>query len=321
MSTVNVLFELGTEELPATAVTRFPQQLIQQLGSLLEQKFLGHLEIKVYITPRRIAVYIPELLAQQPELSLERQGPQQKVAFNDKDEPTPAGLGFARSCNIEPSQLKNYLENGRLVYRYNQPGKSTEELLPEILTTVVNSLQLGKTMRWGSGKQSFVRPIRWAMLWFDDHALEGEIFGLRLQNFTYGHRFLAPAAISLTHANNYLEQLIQQGKVMADQEERKKKIIEQLQVLPKQHAAQAIIDESLVDEVSGLVEWPVALIGTFSKDFLQIPAEALISAMQQHQKSFPLVDANQDLLPYFIFISNLASKNPTQVINGNERVM
>lgn len=321
MSTVDVLFELGTEELPATAITRFPPQLTQQLIQLFAQKFLTHEEIKIYITPRRIAVYIPQLLAQQPDLHLEKQGPQQQVAFTTNGEPSPAGLGFARACNIDPKQLSQYLDNGRLLYRYQQPGKNVAELLPEILTLAFNSLQLGKTMRWGSGKQTFVRPMRWAMLWLNDRALEGEILGLPLQNFTYGHRFLAPEAIVITHANHYQAELMQQGKVMACQQQRKQTILEQLAELPKQYNAQAIIDESLVDEVVGLVEWPVALVGSFAADFLQVPAEALISAMQQHQKSFPLVTATQELLPYFIFISNLLSKDPAQVIQGNERVM
>jgi glycyl-tRNA synthetase beta chain len=321
MSTMNVLFELGTEELPASCVDRFPAQLELLLSTAFASQALTYAELKVYTTPRRIVIYLQNLLAQQADQILEKQGPHEKAAFNDQKEPTPAGLGFARSCNIDAAKLSDYCENGRLVYRFTKPGTPSAQLLPELFTAAINSLQAGKTMRWGSGKQSFVRAMRWALLMIDDQAQNGEIFDLPLQNFTYGHRFLAPEAITITHANSYLEQLMNQGKVIVDQTLRREKIIEQLHTLPKKVNGTALIDENLVTEVMGIVEWPVALIGSFSAEFLNVPAEALISSMKHHQKSFPLVDANQKLLPYFIFISNLASKNPEQVIHGNERVM
>lgn len=321
MSTVNVLFELGTEELPASCVARFPEQLQTSLSAALETNALTYAHIKVYATPRRLAVHIRDLLAQQPDQTLEKQGPQEKAAFNEKGEPTPAGLGFARACNIDASQLRNYCENGRLIYRFNKPGIAVQQLLPELLTATINNLPTGKTMRWGSGKQTFVRALRWALLMIDDQAQKGEIFDLPLQSFTYGHRFLAPEAITITHANNYLEQLQSEGKVLVDQTQRREKIVQQLQTLPKTVNGTALIDDDLVTEVVGLVEWPVALMGSFSPEFLNVPAEALISSMKHHQKSFPIVDANQQLLPHFIFISNLASKNPEQVIHGNQRVM
>ena len=321
MSTINVLFELGTEELPAHAVKNFPQQLQQLLSTALDNQSLTYKNIHIYITPRRIAVFINSLLAQQPDRSVEKQGPQEKAAFNDKGEPTQAGLGFARSCNIDAAELKNYIENGRLLYRFTQKGTSAQQLLPEIFTTSINNLQSGRTMRWGSNTHAFVRPVHWVVLLANDKVLEAELFGFKTQNYTYGHRFLAPGKITIKHADHYIKQLEDEGKVLVDQQARREKIITQLQKLPKQYQGQAVIDENLLDEVNGLIEWPVALIGKFSADFLQVPAEALISSMKMHQKSFPIVNDKQELMPYFITISNIESKNPQQVIHGNERVM
>lgn len=318
---VNVLFELGTEELPATAVQRFPEQLEQLLTTALNDQQLSYKTLHIYITPRRIAISIHNLLAKQPDSIVEKQGPQEKVAFNDKDEATPAALGFARSNNIDASDLKKYIEKGRLVYRFNKPGIMAEELLPTMLTDAINKLQSGRTMQWGSGTQKFVRPIRWVMLLVDDKKVKDEIFGLPIQDFTYGHRFLSPEKIKIKNADSYVKQLKTEGKVMVDPAERKKYILDQLHALPKKHHATALIDEALVDEVAGLVEWPTALMASFRDDFLHVPAEALISSMKQHQKCFPLLSESQELLPYFIFISNLESKNPKQVIQGNERVM
>jgi len=321
MSTVNVLFELGTEELPAQAIKNFPDQLYKNVSAGLTSQALTYKNIAVYVTPRRIAIYITGLLQQQPDKVVEKPGPQEKVAFNEKGEPTQAGLGFARSCNIEPAQLKNFLEKGRLIYRFTQKGSSIEEILPESLTAFINSLQAGRTMRWGKNTQAFVRPLRWALLLVNDKLLSADIFGLATQNYTYGHRFLAPDKIIIKQADQYLQQLEKEGKVLVDQKRRREKIIEQLQALPKPYKGHVNIDENLVDEVNGLVEWPVGLVGKFSTDFLQVPAEALISSMKLHQKSFPIVNEHGQLLPYFITISNLISKNTDQVIHGNERVM
>lgn len=321
MKNIDVLFELGVEELPASAVKNFPAQLEQLLEIALSQKGLPYNTIRVFSTPRRLAILIDQLLAQQADKTVEKQGPQEKAAFDAKGEVTQAGLGFARSCNIEPSQLKNYLHNGRLVYTFMQKGLTAKTLLPEILQSVLTNLQAGRTMRWENETVNFVRPVRWAMLWMDNEPIPMEILGVKTDSYTYGHHFMVPQKIQLKQPKDYLQQLETEGKVLVDQKHRKEKILQEISTIAKKYKGHALIDDNLLDEVNGLVEWPIALAGKFSSDFLQVPADALISSMKTHQKCFPLLDEKQHLLPYFITISNIESKKPENVIHGNERVI
>lgn len=321
MAANTLLVELGVEELPPNAIDTLSDALADGLSRGLADAEVAHGEVRAYATPRRLAVRIEALADSQPDREVEKRGPALAAAFKD-GQPTKAAEGFARSCGVTVDELI-HLETDKgtwLGYREQQRGESTAALLPAILQKAVAALPVPKNMRWGASRVEFSRPVHWLVMLYGGDVVEAEALGLAAGRTTYGHRFHAPAAIELAHADDYLEAL-EQAWVLADRDRRRERIREQVLAEAEVQRATAVIDEALLVEVSGLVEWPVALTGSFDERFLEVPAESLISSMKANQKYFHLLDDAGNLKPLFITIANIDSQDPQQVIEGNEKVI
>ncbi len=322
-TTDDFIFELGTEELPPKTLNALGQNFSDRVAKHLAQHQLTHQGIDVFTTPRRLALFIKQLSQQQPDQTIEKKGPAIKAAFDDQQQPTKAALGFAQSCGVNLSELDrlNTPQGSWLLFKQKRAGLPAEQLLPDILTKSLQQLPIAKRMRWGNHVESFIRPIRWILALLGENVIPITLWGKSSDRFTYGHRVHAPDALRCQQASDYAALLLKQGHVIADPIARRASIETQLHTAAQQQNATLIAPETLLNEVSGLVEWPLVLTGTFDPAFLDIPQEALISAMQGHQKYFPLVDAQQKLLPYFLLVSNLNSRAPERVIQGNEKVI
>ena len=321
MAANTLLVELGVEELPPNAIDTLSDALAEGLHRGLRDADVAHGEVYAYATPRRLAVRIEALADKQPDREVEKRGPALAAAFKD-GQPTKAAEGFARSCGVGVDQLI-HLETNKgtwLGYREQQKGESIAALLPAILQKAIDSLPVPKNMRWGASRVEFSRPVHWLVVLYGNQVIDAEALGLAASRTTYGHRFHAPEAIELAHADDYLASL-EQAWVLADREVRRERIREQVLSEAEVQEASAVIDEALLVEVSGLVEWPVALTGSFDERFLEVPAECLISSMKANQKYFHLLDDQGRLKPLFITISNIDSSDPSRVIEGNEKVI
>jgi len=323
MQTQDFLLEIGMEEIPAKLLFGLAQTLSQNLAESLRKAELAFATIQFYATPRRLAVLVTNLQAKQADRQLERKGPAVRAAFDKHGNPTPALEGFARSCNTTIDNLSKTetAQGAWFTYSYNELGKNTTELLPELISKVITSLPIAKPMQWSDLPTPFIRPVQWLVMLYGTEVIPAKIFNLNSDRITYGHRFHQPEAIAITNAADYATLLRTQGHVIVDFHERQQLILQQIEQLATTQHGKALIDPDLLQEVTGLVEWPVALLAQFDKQFLTVPREALIAAMEDHQKSFPLEDEKQQLLPSFITISNIISKQPSEVIKGNERVM
>jgi glycyl-tRNA synthetase beta chain len=323
MSTQDFLVEIGTEELPPKALNLLSRSFATSVASGLKKQSLTCGQIKQFATPRRLALIVPDLCEHQEDREIEKFGPAVKAAFDESGAPTPAASGFARSCGVEVSALQTGLKDGveKLVFRSSQKGSATSSLLPEIISSALEALPIPKRMRWGSARTEFVRPVHWVILLFGENLIEASLLGVSSNTFSFGHRFHHNEKIEISSPSEYEEKLANPGFVIADFDKRKqlinKLVLEQGTALK----ATAVIDEKLLDEVTGLVEYPVALTGNFDRNFLDVPQEALVSAMKTHQKYFYLVDKDNVLMPHFITVSNIKSTDPEQVIQGNERVI
>ncbi|MBN47437.1 MULTISPECIES: glycine--tRNA ligase subunit beta [unclassified Methylophaga] len=317
------LLELGTEELPPKALSTLSDALLEGIEKGLAAAELSYSASKAYASPRRLALVITGLQTHQADRNVEKRGPAVTAGFDEDGNPTKALQGFARSCGVEVDALET-LETDKgawLVYREKQSGQAATELLPEIVKQALAALPIPKRMRWGSLSEEFVRPVHWLILMLGDEIIPANLLGVQSNQLSYGHRFHHPQAIRISSPQTYAPQLLSEGHVMVDFKERREAIRGQVSELATQLGGQAIIDDELLDEVTGLVEWPVALSGKFDKRFLELPSQALISSMQGHQKYFPVEDAAGKLLPYFITVCNIESRDPAQVIAGNERVI
>lgn len=318
----DLLFEIGCEDLPAHAQRSLSTALREQFAQVLSENNLKFLEMKNYSTPRRLAIFISGLETTQAPQTFERQGPPLQEAYDKNGTPTLVCLGFAKSCGVSIDQLtvKDTPKGKRLICICEKPGRETKDLLPELIEKILSRLSIARPMRWGSHTVAFIRPVQWAVLLLGDDIIHTEIFGIKTSRDTIGHRFHHPKPIRIAKPSDYAMQLYTQGYVIADTEVRKNVIRKAVNALstPTQ---KVVVDESLLEEVTGLVEWPVALKGSFDPAFLSVPKECLITSMQTNQKYFPMVDNQNQLLPYFIVVSNIASKNPEMVIKGNERVI
>lgn len=314
-----LLIELGTEDLPARYVQPLAQALLQGFAGGLGKRGVALGEARGYATPRRIAVRIEAVAERQADQNLERKGPQVAAAFKD-GQPTPAALGFAKSCGVDIKALKQ--ENGYLVFRKKQKGRRTLELLPEIFAETLKQMDelVPKRMRWGGGDETFVRPVQWLLALYDGRIVPLQRFGLKAGRKTYGHRFHAPKAIALKSADEY-PGVLSEAKVWADFASRRAEIRQQVEAQAAQLQGTARIDESLLDEVAALVEWPVAISGRIEERFLQLPPEVVVTTVETNQRYFTVFDGAGKLLPYFITVSNIESKDVAQVIAGNERVV
>jgi len=321
--TRDLLVEIGTEELPPKALRRLSLAFADSMGAGLEAVGLKPSKVLPYAAPRRLALLIADLPAGQQDQESVRRGPALGAAFDDEGCPTQAAIGFARSCGVPVEQL-DQLETDKgswLAYRVVQPGRPTPELVPELLRKALAALPIPKRMRWGDRADEFVRPVHWVVLLFGDEVIDADILGVRANRYTRGHRFHHPDPIYLGEPQAYLPMLETEGQVLADYAARREAIRAQVMEQAKLLDGRALIDDALLDEVTALVEWPVALSGRFDETFLQVPSEALISSMQDHQKYFPVVDAQGNLMPHFITVANLVSKDPSQIRAGNERVI
>ncbi|WP_404414969.1 glycine--tRNA ligase subunit beta [Vreelandella aquamarina] len=321
MAVNTLLLELGAEELPPSALDTLSDAFANGIQRGLEDAGVAFDNVIAYATPRRLAVQVRELAEKQPDRNVERRGPALAAAFKD-GQPTKAAEGFARSCGVTVDQLI-HLETDKgtwLGYHEQQAGETVQALLPEIVRKAIGGLPVPKNMRWGASRVEFSRPVHWLVALYGSDVIAAEALGLEASRTTFGHRFHAPDAIQLAHADDYLAAL-EDAYVLADRDRRRERIREQVLSEAEVQEATAVIDESLLAEVSGLVEWPVALTGSFDERFLEVPAECLISSMKANQKYFHLVDDSGQLKPLFITIANIESQDPDQVIQGNEKVI
>ena len=323
IETRDLLIELGTEELPPKALKKLIHAFETGIKQGLEKAELSFSAIRSYAAPRRMAVVVDELAIRQQDRWVERRGPAIAAAFDEDGNPTKALQGFARSCGVTVDDLEK-LETDKgtwLAFKQEQKGAETASLIVDILQQSLNDLPIPKRMRWGTLPGEFVRPVHWLILLFGDDIIPADILGVSAGRDSRGHRFHHPEKIRIDSARSYAPQLQTEGHVVVDMVARRAAIHGQVLELATQLGGQAVLNEALLDEVAGLVEWPVALSGSFDKRFLELPAEALISSMEEHQKYFAVRDKSGELLPYFITICNIESRDPAQVIAGNERVI
>lgn len=317
------LIEIGTEELPPKALPALSAAFMEGIRNGLEKEGLAFAATTPFATPRRLAVLIERLQVQQAEVEVEKRGPAIAAAFAGDGQPTPAAQGFARSCQTTVEQLDRLVtDKGEwLVYRAVQPGKKSAALLASIVQQSLDRLPIPKRMRWGNGQVEFVRPAHWVVILLGEQIVEGEVLGLPVGRQTYGHRFHYPQPITLNSPSDYLSVLQNSGFVVADFATRRQMIRTQVEQIAADLGGEAIISPALLDEVSALVEYPAALSGSFDTSFLDVPQEALISSMQDHQRYFPVVDKDKQLLPYFITVANIQSRDIEAIRQGNERVI
>ncbi len=321
--TRDLLIEIGTEELPPKALPKLRDAFAQGVEKGLNVAALSFGELKAYAAPRRLALLIKALPVAQQDREEQRRGPALQAAFDDEGCPTKAAEGFAKSCGTTVDKLER-LETDKgawLAFTVKQAGQSTAQLIPDIVQQSLNQLPIPKRMRWGSSDVEFVRPVHWVVMLFGDEVIEADILGVQAGRETRGHRFHHPDPLYIGEPAAYAPMLETEGFVVADFAERREAIRGQVMEAARKLHGQAVLDEDLLDEVTALVEWPVAVSGSFEERFLEVPAEALISSMQDHQKYFPVVDADKKLLPHFITIANIVSKDVAQVRAGNERVI
>jgi glycyl-tRNA synthetase beta chain len=322
MTTETLLVELGTEELPPKALKSLGLAFRDGICEGLKQRELGFGEVQWFASPRRLAVLIDAVQLQAPDKELEVLGPPVDRAKDDAGNWTPAAAGFAKKQGIEPEQLQSIdtPKGPRLGLQKVEAGVTASQSLNDIILSSIQALPIPKRMRWGASRVEFVRPVHWIVAMLGTESSFGEVLGLPTGNTTRGHRFHSAGDIELQRPEDY-EDALADARVVASFDRRKQMIREQVEVEASAIKATAVIDPDLLDEVTGLVEWPVALTGSFEERFLDVPAEALISSMKEHQKYFHLVDADGGLKPNFITLSNIESKDPVQVIAGNERVI
>ena len=321
--TRSLLVEIGTEELPPKALHGLGEALAAGLREGLGEARLEHAAIRNFATPRRLAVRVEALAERQPDTRIEKLGPALGAAYDDDGAPTSAALGFARSCGLsDPAQLERIdTDKGpRLCFRALQAGAESAALLPGLITRALQDLPIPRRMRWGARRVEFVRPVHWVVLLLGDQVVEVDILGVRSGRHTRGHRVHAPQEFVLTSPESYEKQL-EEAFVIADFSARRQRIREGVEALAAAAGGRALIDPELLDEVTALNEWPVPLLGRFDAHFLEVPREALISSMQNHQKYFPVASADHHLLPLFITVANIDSRQPESVIAGNERVI
>ena len=324
MTVVNdLLVEIGTEELPPKALRTLSESLASELASELDAAGLAHGVPVPYATPRRLASFIPGVPATQPDREIERRGPPLARAFDENDEPTKAALGFARSVGVDVDRLVR-IETGDgawLGYRFTKAGAPLSSLLPAMVERALARLPAPRRMRWADRDIEFVRPVHWMVLMHGAEVVEAEILGVPSGRATRGHRFHHPGDIVLEDAGRYVTALRREGHVVAGFDERMEIIREQVERAADDLGGQARIDPALLEENAALVEWPVAVAGHFDTEFLELPDAVLIATMQGHQRYFPVADGNGALMPHFIAVSNIESRNPETVRAGNERVI
>lgn len=323
MSQENLLIELGTEELPPKSLRKLAESFASNVEAELIKAELSFDNVRWLASPRRLALIVTNLSAAQADKIVEKRGPAVNVAFDAQGQATKAAQGWAASNGITVEQAERLItDKGEwLLFKSEVKGLPVAQLIPEIAATALAKLPIPKPMRWGSASTQFIRPVHTVTMLFGGQLIQGELLGIESDRTIRGHRFLGDAEIVINHADQYQALLDDSGKVIVDYERRKAIIREQVEALAAHENGVAAIDDDLLEEVTSLVEWPVTLVGSFEEKFLAVPSEALISTMKDNQKYFPVLDKQGKLLPRFIFVSNIVSRDPAQVISGNEKVV
>ncbi|GFZ90414.1 glycine--tRNA ligase subunit beta [Dyella caseinilytica] len=320
----SLLIELGTEELPPKALDELGAAFLRGVcDGLSKRGVVASLEqAKVYVTPRRLAVYIPDVAVSQPEQSLERRGPAVNAAMDADGNPSKALLGFAQSCGVSVEQLEK-LETDKgawFVSRTVKPGQPVASLLPDIVDEALKGLPIPKPMHWSDHEYTFVRPVHWLVILHGSDIVDGEVLGLRSGRQSRGHRFMHPQPVHVADADSWLDAM-RMSKVLADPAERRQRIREEVAHAAKQTGGEPRLDDALLNEIANLTEWPVAIACTFEHEFLSVPPEALVTTMEANQKFVPVFDAHGVLTQHFIGIANIDSKQPGEIRKGYERVI
>ena len=323
MTTQNFLVEIGTEELPPKALKALATSFADNVEAELNQAGLTFNKIEWFAAPRRLAVKVLNLATQQPSKEIEKRGPAVSAAFDAEGKPTKAAEGWARGCGITVEQAERIAtDKGEwLVHRAKIEGQPTKNLLNDIVANALAKLPIPKPMRWADKTVQFIRPVHTVTMLLGDELIEGEILGVASARTIRGHRFLGEKEFEIQHADQYPQLLREKGSVVADFNERKAEILAKSQAKATALGGVADIEESLLEEVTSLVEYPNVLAAKFEERFLAVPAEALVYTMKGDQKYFPIYDKNGKLLPHFIFVSNINPEDPTAIIEGNEKVV
>ncbi|OAI17286.1 glycine--tRNA ligase subunit beta [Methylomonas lenta] len=322
-ATNHLLFELGCEELPPKSLKKLSQALLDNILAGLKEADLAFNRGRAYATPRRLAVIIDDLVTFQADKTVEKRGPAVLAAFGPDGTPSKAAQGFAASCGTTVDQLERLqTDKGEwLVFKQAVKGQATAELLPDIIRKSLNNLPIAKRMRWGNFDSEFARPVHWAVLLLGEQIIETEILGIKTGRSSRGHRFHAPQALKIASPHDYLETLQQQGKVIADFDQRMQSICDAANLAAANVGGKAHIEADLLEEIAALNEWPVPVVGNFDARFLELPMEVLITTMQSNQKYFPVKNTEGGLLPHFITFANIESSKPISIQQGNERVV
>ncbi|MFZ9035992.1 MAG: glycine--tRNA ligase subunit beta [Francisellaceae bacterium] len=319
----DILFEIGSEELPPKALKALAEHLLVSVKTALEKAGIAFKQGQYFASPRRLAFLLNDVSDHQKDIVQDRWGPFIDQAFDHAGQPTPAALGFARSCGVDIDEIeKQDTDKGqRLFFQLKQAGQKSADLLPTIINQALKQLPVPKMMRWGDSDIQFARPVHWVVLMASTEVIDGEILGLKTGNISFGHRHHAPESIEIENARDYVHLLRDKGHVLVDWQARKTLIVDEIKKLAENKGANAVLDDALIEEVTAIVEWPYALCCQFDERFLRVPPEALISSMQEHQKCFALKDQAGKLINQFITICNIDSVRPQTVISGNQKVM
>lgn len=318
------LVELGTEELPPKALRTLSEAFRDGLMTRIDAAGLTHGEVRAYATPRRLAVLVEQLALQAPSQQLKRRGPPVAAAFDRDGAPTRAAEAFARSCGVPLESLGRETDakgNECLSFSGVKAGAASHELLPGFVGEALDALPIPRRMRWGAGEAQFVRPVHWLLLLLGRQVIPATLLGVASGKESCGHRFHSSGTLRIPTPADYTRVLETRGRVVADFAQRRERIEAGLAQIAGQLGGRALTSDALLDEVTALVEWPVPLAGHFEKRFLSLPRELLVSVLQDHQRYFPVEDADGNLLASFITVSNLESTDPQMVRAGNERVV
>ncbi len=323
MSEKTFLVEIGTEELPPKALRSLAEAFAARFTAELDAASLAHGKVEWFAAPRRLALKVATLAAAQADRTVEKRGPAVAQAFDADGNPSKAAEGWARGCGIQVSEAERMVtDKGEwLLYRAHVKGESVETLLPDMVNHALAKLPIPKLMRWGDSDEHFVRPVHTVTLLLGDQVVPAKVLGIESDRVIRGHRFMGEPSLTVDNADQYPQILLERGKVIADYDTRKAKIKADAEAAARQIGGKADLSDSLLDEVASLVEWPVVLTAKFEEKFLAVPAEALVYTMKGDQKYFPVYDDVGKLLPNFIFVANIDSKDPQQIISGNEKVV
>ena len=317
------LIEVGTEELPPKALRSLMDAFGEKLTAAIDDARLDHGEVETFASPRRLAVLVSNLAERQDDRKAEQKGPPVKIAFDDKGKPMPAALAFANKCGVDVNELQRQeTDKGAwLVHESVEQGMSVGELLPGLVNDALATLPIPRRMRWGASDVEFVRPVHWIVMLHGEDVVAGEVMGIAAGRESRGHRFHSEGPITISSPDAYLATLEQDGHVIADFARRRKMVRDGVKTAAKAAGGRVVDGKSLYDEVAALVEWPVPVVGSFDKAFLELPRETVTSTLTGHQRYFPVADDSGALLAKFITVANLESKDPDKVRDGNERVI